>query len=53
MTTGPRGDDPTTTLHYTYDAWNRLTAVYADNWKWELNWGPGRASNRGPPMDKE
>jgi hypothetical protein len=37
MTSGPKGTDPTAKVHFTWDAWNRQTAVYADNG----NGGPG------------
>jgi RHS repeat-associated protein len=31
MISGPKSGDPTTRLHYVYDAWNRLVGVYADD----------------------
>jgi hypothetical protein len=31
MISGPKPGDETTRLHFTYDAWNRLTTVYADD----------------------
>jgi hypothetical protein len=31
MISGPAPDDPATRLHFTYDAWNRLVAVFADD----------------------
>jgi len=31
MISGPKGDNPTTKIHMRWDAWNRLTAAYADN----------------------
>ena len=31
MISGSKSSDATTKLHYVYDAWNRLTAVYADS----------------------
>jgi RHS repeat-associated protein len=31
MIAGPKTGDETTLLHYKYDAWNRLTAVFTDN----------------------
>jgi len=31
MISGPSSNGPTVEIHYQYDAWNRLVAVYADN----------------------
>ncbi len=31
LTSGPKADNPTVRLFYSYDAWNRLVAVKADN----------------------
>ncbi len=31
MISGPSANDPTVEVHYTWDAWDRLVAVYADN----------------------
>ncbi len=31
MISGPSADDPGVQVHYKYDAWNRLTAVYEDD----------------------
>jgi RHS repeat-associated protein len=31
MTSGPQAGDETTRIHYVYDAWNRLVAVYEDD----------------------